>query len=165
MANFTRNFTAGRMNKTFDQRVVPDGEYIDAMNIRMGSTEKSEAGVIENTNGNLPLTALEYNGKTLSTHARCIGAIEDSARETIYWFVTDPKFNSTTGKIDLVVSFNVVTQLLTYHIISVDNGGGVNTTLNFNEQYVITGVNLIEDLLLKRLSATPVLLIHQDPNK
>lgn len=147
MANFTRNFIAGRMNKTFDQRVVPEGEYIDAMNIRMGSTEKSEAGVIENTNGNLPLTALEYNGRTLSTHARCIGAIEDSARETIYWFVHDSQFLSNTGKIDLVVSFNVVTQLLTYHIISIDNGGGVDTTLNFNEQYVITGVNLIEDLL------------------
>ena len=56
MANFTRNFIAGRMNKTFDERIVPDGEYIDAMNIRMGSTEKSEAGAVENTVGNLPLT-------------------------------------------------------------------------------------------------------------
>ena len=147
MANFTRNFIAGKMNKTFDERFVPDGEYIDAMNVRMGSTEKSEAGVIENTNGNLPLTALEYNGKPLSSYARCIGAIEDSARETIYWFVHDSQFQSTTGKLDLVVSFNVVTQLLTYHIISVDDGGGVNTTLNFNEQYLITGINLIEDLL------------------
>ena len=148
MANFTRTFTAGKMNKTFDERVVPDGEYIDAMNVRMGSTEKSEAGVIENTNGNLPLTVLSYVGSPLSSYARCIGAIEDSARETIYWFVHDPMFNkSNTNKLDLVVSFNIVTQVIIYHIISVDNGGGVDTTLNFNEQYVITGVNLIEDLL------------------
>jgi hypothetical protein len=147
MANFSRNFVAGRMNKTFDERVVPEGEYIDAMNVRMGSTEKSEAGVIENTNGNLPLTALEYGGTGLSSFARCIGAIEDSARETIYWFVHDPKFTSVTGKLDLIVSFNVVTQVIIYHIISIDNGTGVDTTLNFNEQYLITGVNLIEDLL------------------
>lgn len=147
MANFSRNFVAGRMNKTFDERIVPEGEYIDAMNVRMGSTEKSEAGVIENTNGNLPLTALEYDGKPLSLFARCIGAIEDSARETIYWFVHDSQYGSITGKLDLVVSFNVVTQVIIYHIISIDNGGGVDTTLNFNEQYVITGVNLIEDLL------------------
>ena len=52
MPKFTRNFTAGKMNKTFDERVVPNGEYIDAMNIRMGSTENSEFGVIENTKGN-----------------------------------------------------------------------------------------------------------------
>jgi hypothetical protein len=148
MANFTRNFIAGKMNKTFDERVVPDGEYIDAMNVRMGSTEKSEAGVIENTNGNLPLTVLSYNGFQLSTNARCIGAINDSARETLYWFVHDPMFTkSNTKKIDLVVSFNMVSQALTYHIISMDDGGSVNTTLNFNPDYLITGVDIVEDLL------------------
>jgi len=149
MANFTRNFIAGRMNKTFDERVVPDGEYIDAMNVRMGSTEKSEAGVIENTNGNLPLTALTYiDGTPLSTDARCIGAINDSARETLYWFVHDPNSKtSPTGKLDLVVSFNMVSQVLTYHIVSVNDGGGVNTTLNFNPYYLITGVDIVEDLL------------------
>ena len=38
MANLTRNFIAGRMNKTVDERIIPNGEYIDALNIRMGST-------------------------------------------------------------------------------------------------------------------------------
>jgi hypothetical protein len=136
------------MNKTYDQRVIPDGEYIDAMNIRMASTEKDSAGVIENTDGNLPLTTIQYDGTPLSAYARCIGAIEDSARETIYWFVHDPQFvTSNTGKLDLIVSFNVVTQVLTYNIISMDDGGGVNTTLNFNPQYLITGVDMVEDLL------------------
>jgi hypothetical protein len=149
MANFTRNFVLGKMNKTFDERVVPEGEYIDAMNVRMGSTEKSEVGVIENTKGNLPLTVLTYiDGTPLSTEARCIGAIDDSARETIYWFVHDPNFTaSNTGKLDLVVSYNVSTLILTYHIVSVDDGGGVNTTLNFNPQYLITGVDMIENLI------------------
>ena len=36
MAKISRNFTAGKMNKTLDERVVPQGEYIDALNIRMG---------------------------------------------------------------------------------------------------------------------------------
>jgi hypothetical protein len=149
MANFTRNFVLGKMNKTFDERVVPEGEYIDAMNVRMGSTEKSEVGVIENTKGNLPLTTLTYtDGTLLSTEARCIGAIDDSARETIYWFVHDPNFTtSNTRKLDLVVSYNISTLILTYHIVSVDDGGGVNTTLNFNPQYLITGVDLIENLI------------------
>lgn len=149
MANFTRNFIAGRMNKTFDERVVPDGEYIDAMNIRMGSTEKSEAGAVENTMGNLPLTTLTYiDGTPLSNDARCIGAIDDSARETLYWFVHDPNFAlSPTGKLDLIVSYNTTSQILTYHVVSVNDGGGINTTLNFNPYYLITGVNIIENLL------------------
>ena len=151
MAKFTRNFTSGRMNKVVDERLVPNGEYIDAMNVRMGSTEQSEIGVIENTKGNLSLTTLTYtDGTPLSTNARCIGAIEDSARETIYWFVHDPNFSASpiTGKLDLIVSYNVYTNILTYHVISTDDGtGGLNTTLNFNPNYLITGVNLIGDLL------------------
>ena len=149
MANFTRNFIAGRMNKIVDQRLLPESEYVDAMNIRMGSTELSEVGVIENTKGNTALTELRYiDGTKLSTDARCIGAIQDSARETIYWFVHDPSFlASPTGKLDLIVSYNIYANVLTYHIISVDDGDGINTTLNFNPKYLITGVDIIEDLL------------------
>jgi hypothetical protein len=60
MANIQRNFIAGRMNKSVDERLVPNGEYIDALNIRMGSTEGSEIGVLENSKGNTQLTTLEY---------------------------------------------------------------------------------------------------------
>jgi len=125
MANFTRNFIAGRMNKVVDQRLLPEGEYVDAMNIRMGSTENSEMGVIENTKGNLPLTSLSYiDGTPLSAAARCIGALQDSATETIFWLVHDPDFPvGATGKLDLIVSFNVSSSILTYHIVSIDDGG------------------------------------------
>ena len=148
MPKFSRNFVAGKMNKTFDERVVPNGEYVDAMNVRMGSTENSEFGVIENTKGNVPLTALKFLNTPLSVEARCIGAYEDGAMETVYWFVHDPNFPlGLTGKLDLLVSFNVNSSFLTYHVITIDNGGNVNTTLNFNPTYLITGVNKIENLL------------------
>ena len=150
MANITRNFIAGRMNKSVDERLLPDGEYIDAMNVRMGSTEQSEIGVIENTKGNSPLTSLSYiDGTLLSNSAKCIGAIEDSATETIYWFVHDPAFTvGATGKLDMIVSFNVNTNILTYHVISINDGGGINTTLNFNPSYLITGVDILDNKLL-----------------
>lgn len=149
MAKFTRNFVAGKMNKVVDERILPEGEYIDAMNVRMGSTENSEIGVIENTKGNSPLTSLAYiDGTPLSASAKCIGAIQDSARETIFWFVHDSDFSGgATGKLDLIVSFNVSTNILTYHVVSIDDGNGVNTTLNFNPTYLITGVDIIENLL------------------
>ncbi len=146
MANITRNFIAGRMNKSVDERLIPNGEYIDALNVRMGSTEQSEIGVIENIKGNLPLTSLSYvNGTPLSSDAKCIGAFEDGERETIYWFVHDPNFPvGATGKLDLIVSFNVLTGILTYHIISIDDKDHANTTLNFNPQFLITGVNIVK---------------------
>ena len=145
MANIQRNFIAGRMNKSVDERLVPNGEYIDALNIRMGSTEGSEIGVLENSKGNTQLTTLKYNNQALSANARCIGAFDDGANETMYWFIHDSDFNQ--GKLDMVVSYNVNTTAVVYHLISINDGSGVNTTLNFNPEYLITGVNKVEDLL------------------
>lgn len=148
MPKISRNFTAGKMNKSIDERLLPEGEYIDAMNIRMGSTEKAEVGVIENTMGNVPLTTLYGpGGIQLSVNAMCIGALEDSAFDTIYWLVHDKTFPAgATGKCDMIVSFNILTNVLTYHVVSTDDGSGTQTTLNFNSQYVITGINKINDL-------------------
>ena len=148
MANIIRNFIKGKMNKSVDERLIPDGEYVDAINVRMGSTENSEIGVIENAKGNSVLTALAYNGNLLSTEAKCIGAFEDGANETIYWFVHDSGFTSSpTGKLDLIVSLNVRTNDLTYHVVTINDGGNVNTTLNFNPSYLINSVDMVEDLL------------------
>jgi hypothetical protein len=166
MANITRNFIAGRMNKVVDERLIPDGEYIDALNVRMGSTENSEIGVIENTKGNTKLTTLKYiNGTALSASARCIGTITDNTNETIYWFIHDSNFPvGATGKLDMIVSFNVYNNILTYHLISINDGGGVNTTLNFNPDYLITGVNIIDNLLFFTDDYNPPRVINLDKN-
>ncbi|QGH72853.1 MAG: structural protein [Podoviridae sp. ctrTa16] len=136
------------MNKLVDERLVPNGEYLHAVNVRMGSTEKSEMGVIENVMGNTPLTSLQYiDGTKLSTSAKCIGSIADGAKETLYWFVHDSNFPvGATGKLDMIVSFNVLTSVLTYHVISIDDGSGVRTTLNFNPKYLITGLSIVDDM-------------------
>jgi hypothetical protein len=149
MANISRNFIKGTMNKSLDERIIPQGQYVDALNVRMGSTEGAEVGVIENAKGNELLTSISYNGIPLSGKARCIGAYEDGSNETIYWFIHDSKFlNSPTNKIDLIVSFDTKTNSTQYHIISIDSGlSDGNTTLNFNPKYLITGVDKIEELL------------------
>jgi len=128
----TTNFVRGRMNKSVDERLLPPGEYINAINVRLGSTETTEIGAVENSKGNTQLTTLQYGGSDL-TGAKCIGAYEDGANETIYWFVT-----STT--VDMIVSFDTKNELITYHVISV-------SVLNFNEKYLINSVNKIGDLL------------------
>jgi len=148
MANISRNFTKGRMNKSLDDRLIPDGEYIDALNIRLGSSELSDIGAIENTKGNSLIAQLSYQDTPLSSQAKCIKAFADTTRDSIYWFVHDPNFPiGDTGKLDLIVSFNEKSNVLTYHVISMDDGSGVNTVLNFNPTYLVNGVSLIDDLL------------------
>ena len=148
MANLQRNFIGGKMNKSLDERVIPNGQYIDALNIRLDSTEQSEVGIVENSKGNERLTQLRYGGSPLSDFAKCIGAYEEGADETIYWFVHDA-FNpvSSTGIVDMVVSYNAKTNVLTYHVVSINSGDSTTTTLNFNDLYLITGVNFIDGYL------------------
>ena len=139
MANLSRNFIAGRMNKSLDERVVPNGEYIDALNIRMGSTELSEVGVIENAKGNTQLTQIVYNGVPLSESAITIGTFADAARETIYWFICDNNWDDEGG-IDLIVSLNVLSNDLTLHVVS-------KSVLAFDAQYPMLSIDMIDDLL------------------
>ena len=141
MAKIQKNFVAGRMNKSIDERLVPQGEYIDALNVRLGSTEGTEIGAVENSKGNSLVAELEFQNSPLSPEARCIGAFEDGANETVYWFVHDEaNTQSSTGKVDLIASYNARTFVLFYHVIS-------TSILNFDKDYLVNGVNLIGDLL------------------
>jgi len=165
MANITRNFTQGKMNKMVDERLVPNGEYIDALNVRMGSTEGAEIGVIENSKGNLLITNIQVDGIPLSSQAKCIGAFEDGANETIYWMINDPAYtNSNTGKLDLIVSWNSNNNIVVYHIISKDNGGGVNTTLNFDDKFLFTGIDKVENLFFFTDNINPPRKINVQKN-
>ena len=128
----TTNFIAGRMNKSVDERLLPPGEYINAINVRLGSTETTEIGAVENSKGNTQLTTLQYNGAAL-TGALCIGAYQDGAKETMYWFIT-------SATVDMVVSFDTKTGVITYHVVS-------TTVLNFNSKYLITGIDKIGDMV------------------
>ena len=143
------NFIAGKMNKSVDERLVPVGEYVDALNVRLGSTESTEIGAVENSKGNTALTTIQLlNQPGSMANARCIGAFEDGINETIYWFVHNPSCpSSPSGKADMILSFNTNSNSLTYHVVSQDDGTSNNTTLNFSGTHLITGVNKINDLL------------------
>ena len=142
MAKIQKNFIKGRMNKSVDERLVPQGEYIDALNIRLGSSEGNEIGAVENSKGNELLVQVKFMGQPLSEKAKCIGAYEDGANETIYWFINDPTNgqSSVKGKVDLIVSYNTKLNLVFYHVIS-------TSVLNFDNKYLINGINLIDGLL------------------
>jgi hypothetical protein len=136
------NFIKGRMNKSVDERLLPPGEYVDAQNVRLGSTEDTEIGSVENSKGNSLLAELVYDGVVLDpATTKCIGTLEDGVNNTIYWFVHDSNnAQSATGIVDMIVSYNVINNNLIYHVIS-------TSVLNFNPSYLINAVNKIDNLL------------------
>ena len=105
------NFVGGKMNKDLDERLVPPGDYVDASNVRTGSTESTEVGSVEKARGNEKVAQIYSNPSTqtaISSNARCIGVFKDDSREIIYWFIHD--FNPggsypVNDTCDLIVSY------------------------------------------------------------
>ena len=52
MPEIKNQFTGGKMNKDLDERLVPNGEYRDAMNIQVSTSEESDVGTVQNILGN-----------------------------------------------------------------------------------------------------------------
>ena len=52
MPDIKHHFRAGRMNKDLDERLVPNGEYRDAQNIEIVTSEGSNVGSVQNVLGN-----------------------------------------------------------------------------------------------------------------
>ena len=71
MAELKHTFVKGRMNKDIDERLVPNGEYRDALNIQISNSESSDAGAVENILGNIKVSDLGL------TNATAIGAEDD----------------------------------------------------------------------------------------
>ncbi len=52
MPDIKHNFTSGKMNKDLDERLIPNGQYRDAMNIQVSTSEGSDVGTVQNIMGN-----------------------------------------------------------------------------------------------------------------
>jgi len=91
MPEFKRNFTKGRINKDLDERLIPSGEYRDALNIEVATSEGSNVGTVQSLKGNTSLTDLFTINN--SNKAVCVGSIANEATNKIYWFITDKHRN------------------------------------------------------------------------
>jgi hypothetical protein len=95
MPEIKKVFLRGKMNKDLDERLLPDGEYRDAKNIQVSSTESSDAGTVQNILGNRYAEKVgdnyvaEYN-----LGGSCIGIIENPETEKIYLFIKGTSVNA-----------------------------------------------------------------------
>ena len=86
MPEIKHQFTGGKMNKDLDERLVPNGEYRDAMNIQVSTSESSNVGAVQNILGNL-----EIPEQTFTANAICVGSIADEQNDKLYYFISDHK--------------------------------------------------------------------------
>ena len=121
MPELINNFIKGKMNKDLDERLVPNGEYRDALNLEVATSDGSDVGTLQSILGNErrvnrlydPITQLHQTwasytpdgSKYIPSTAVAIGCIKDPAKERIYWFITDVA-------VDAIVQYDQTTDTL-----------------------------------------------------
>jgi hypothetical protein len=97
MPEIKNQFTGGKMNKDLDERLVPNGEYRDAMNIQVSTSEGSAVGTVQNILGNKRLNESRCNTSYLPTNAFTVGSVSDEKNDAFYWLVSGYASDSTTN--------------------------------------------------------------------
>jgi hypothetical protein len=130
-----KTFIAGKMNKDLDERLVPEGEFIDALNVTIDTTSGSNIGSVVNSLGNTLVTdiqtLIEDQGVVyVGSNAKTIGAVTFEADNLIYWLVTSDTF-------DAIFEYNEIYQFTSIVLLCTEG------QLNFNKNYPVTGINFI----------------------
>jgi len=121
MPELKHTFSKGRMNKDLDERLVPNGEYRDALNIEVSTSEGSDVGTVQTLKGNSVLTSKVDAGST------CVGAIADEQNNKIYWLAAGPSSGHTTTSgnelhiiyRDWILEYNVSTSDTKYVMVDI----------------------------------------------
>jgi hypothetical protein len=133
MIKIDKTFIAGKMNKDIDERLVPEGEYLDALNVTIDTSRGSTIGSVQNSPGNQAVSDLDTLTGIAATNSAAIGSISYEPSNLIYWFVTCDKY-------DGIFEYNQITDTTEKVLLSTTN------QLNFNKNYAITGVDYIPGL-------------------
>lgn len=136
-----KTFIAGKMNKDLDERLVPDGEFIDALNVTIDTTSGSNIGSVTNSLGNTLVTNIQeliedeglvYEG----SNAKTIGAVTYEADNLIYWLVASDNF-------DAIFEYSELAQFTSIVLLCSKSTPTTPSILNFSKNYPVTGINYI----------------------
>ena len=146
MAEVKNSFIQSKMNKDLDDRLIPSGEYRDALNISVGKAEDKDVGALEAVLGNQLMVTLG------NQNLKCIGQAVDNQNNRIFQFWTDYTDQNPT-ELTPPSNSSVVDMRITMYTASGSSGTLVTLVsgkfLNFatNPEFQITGANVLENLL------------------
>ena len=146
MPKIQNSFLKGKMNKDLDERLVPKGEYREAQNILITQSESSDVGAIENIQGNI----LAVPMPSITGDMETIGYCADVLSKKVFWFITDFTGNSGDVRTMSRAQSTNTCQILMADLNDTSAEAKIIVQghfLNFSKNHLITGVNLIDDLL------------------
>ena len=134
MPELKHTFSSGKMNKDLDERLVPNGEYRDALNIEVATSEGSNVGAAQTLKGNLVLNNTTITGglDVFSENALCVGSIADEKNDNIYYFVHD--FLEST---DYILEYSRTSNVITPVVVDIWQTEAITTTTIGNANHFL----------------------------
>ena len=140
MAETKNTFLQGRMNQDLDSRILPEGEYREAINLMISRSEGSTVGEFENILGNTLISTISAN-KNLSVIGHCV----DDTNNIVYLFVTTWSNSNSTYRAGNAETCSVLQINLSNPAAPVKLVDGY--WLNFNKKFPIHAANILEGFL------------------
>ena len=142
MAEEKNNFINCKMNRDIDDRLIPNGQYREAINLQISRSEGANVGALQNVLGNELI--IDFFEITEIPNLKSIGTYVDDNNNNIYIFLTDYTDDSgintyNPDAYNFIYSYNTITGLLTKLV--------EGEWLNFSTTNPIYGINLLENLL------------------
>lgn len=143
------------MNKDLDERLLPNGEYRDAQNVEIVTSEGSDVGSIQNVLGTVLGRGRLYDESTQVLtewsadsnffdliNPTCIGSFVDTQNDNIYWFIHYSFLNNSKIVINgsAIIEYDDTTKVIQPILVDINN------ILKFSSNYLITGINVIDGL-------------------
>ena len=170
MPEIKHTFTSGKMNKDLDERLVPNGQYRDAMNVQVRTTdaaedgsEGGESGALQNLKGNKLVGHSYYNSWYAETSPttfeklspRCVASVADEKNDKAYFFfataMNPPRWEAAGTNVGRVYIDTIIEQGLNGQTrpIVVDIFGVVDKLIdvlpsNFENKFPTSGWSIIE---------------------
>jgi hypothetical protein len=126
MPEFKNGFDKARMNKDSDERLVVNGEYRDANNIQISTSEGSNVGVAQNISGNKRHATIDHTANAvydIPTTSTCVASISSDDRDKIYYFVSAGDTNNSNAEPaickDYILEHDVVTEKTKYVFVDI----------------------------------------------
>ena len=117
MAELKRDFSQAKMNKDMDERVVPSGQYRDARNIQIATSDGSNVGSLQTLLGNTSKTANVVN----EDYSTCVGVLPLPEKDLIYYFIAGggTKNYEPLKKKDYIIEYNTITEETRYIFVDI----------------------------------------------
>ena len=150
MPEIKHTFTAGKMNKDLDERLVPNGQYREALNVQVRTTDSDSdgvgnAGVIQNIEGNVALENAAYKTTGYDgSVTKMVASVSDEKNDVAYFFAAAPLRNGSINSLKNIGPSTITNAGSNSEVIWVDSIMEIKTVPDtsvpiFVDKFAVTG--------------------------